>query len=118
MKLKEKFIGYTSENSDNLVEIISKTKSINELLHVIHSYIDNNELLLEAFIEEIFKDSEVTECYEPFQRKATENTYLFDADDDKQIAMEKGEEEIRTERIQEFEKEIKRGIDKDKEYER
>ena len=44
--VKEECVGYTLEK--DLAGLINKSKTINELLHAIHSYITNNEKILEA----------------------------------------------------------------------
>ena len=44
--IKEQFVGYTSYG--NLSEVISQSKSINELLHAFHSYITNNEGIMQS----------------------------------------------------------------------
>lgn len=45
-EIKDQFVGYTDYG--NLLEIIGQTKSINELLHAFHSYITNNEAIMQA----------------------------------------------------------------------
>ncbi len=41
--VKDKCVGYTVGKKENFIQLINKSKSINELLHVFHSYIMNNE---------------------------------------------------------------------------
>ena len=45
-EVKEEFAGYTL--SFNISKVINHTNTINELLHVIHSYITNNDRLLQS----------------------------------------------------------------------
>lgn len=59
-EVKEKFVGYTMESPDDLVELINKSKSINELLHVMHSYIINNDEILQAMPNIDEKENRVT----------------------------------------------------------
>lgn len=47
-EIKDKCVGYKINNSHNLAELIGKAKSINELLHIMHSYIVNNDELLQS----------------------------------------------------------------------
>ena len=47
-EIKGTFIGYTMISPRNLEEYIKKSNTINELLHVFHSYITNNEKIIEA----------------------------------------------------------------------
>ena len=59
-EVKEKFVGYTMESSEDLVELINKSKSINELLHIMHSYIINNDEILQAMPSIDEKENQVT----------------------------------------------------------
>lgn len=45
-KVKSEFVGYTYRQ--DLAEVIKQSKSVNELLHVMHSYVVNNEGLLQS----------------------------------------------------------------------
>ena len=47
-EVKDKCYGYSLKREENLADLINKTKTINELLHVIHSYIVNNDEILQA----------------------------------------------------------------------
>ena len=47
-EVKDKFVGYTLNDGSNLIDLIEKSKTVNELLHVIHSYIANNQEILQA----------------------------------------------------------------------
>lgn len=47
-EVKKKFVGYSPLTLGHLPELINKAKTINELLHVIHSYIINNEFILQS----------------------------------------------------------------------
>ena len=47
-EVKDNCIGYTSTSSYDLVQLIGKAGSVNELLHIMHSYIVNNEEILKA----------------------------------------------------------------------
>ena len=47
-EVKYSLIGYVPSRQENLSELISKSKTVNELLHVIHSYIVNNENIMES----------------------------------------------------------------------
>lgn len=47
-QVKYSLIGYAPFRQDNLSNLISKSKTVNELLHVIHSYIVNNENIMES----------------------------------------------------------------------
>ena len=62
-EVKERFIGYTVENSNNLVALINKTKSVNELLYVIHLYISNNDKLLKAMPVIATKKNQINQGY-------------------------------------------------------
>lgn len=46
-KVKSEFVGYT-ESRGYLADVINQSGSVNELLHVMHSYVLNNEGLLKA----------------------------------------------------------------------
>ena len=46
--IKDKCVGYTFLQSSDLIELIDKSNTVNELLHVIHSYITNNNEILQA----------------------------------------------------------------------
>ncbi len=46
--VKDKCYGYSITRENDLTELINKAKTINELLHVIHSYIVNNDEILQA----------------------------------------------------------------------
>ena len=47
-EVKENFVGYAPLRAGHLSELINKARTVNELLHVIHSYIINNENILQA----------------------------------------------------------------------
>lgn len=47
-EVKDKCVGYTVGGKENFIQLINKSKSINELLHVFHSYIMNNEKILQS----------------------------------------------------------------------
>lgn len=49
-EVKEEFVGYTLFGGD-LTQCINKSETINELLHVMHSYVTNNETLLQGIPE-------------------------------------------------------------------
>ena len=46
-EVKQKCVGYTMQQNSGLVELIHKARTSNELLHAIHSYIVNNNYILE-----------------------------------------------------------------------
>lgn len=46
-EVKGQFVGYTMDRGD-LTQMVKKSGSVNELLHVMHSYVLNNEGLLQA----------------------------------------------------------------------
>ena len=47
-EVKKECVGCTMNETNDLVQLIQKAKTTNELLHAIHSYIVNNENLLES----------------------------------------------------------------------
>ena len=46
--VKENFIGYTEYGESELIQLINQVGTINELLHICHSYIMNNERILSS----------------------------------------------------------------------
>lgn len=46
--VKEKFVGYSTTEISDLVNVVNKAATVNELLHAIHSYIINNENILQS----------------------------------------------------------------------
>lgn len=46
--VKEKCRGYTLSDSDRLEEVINQATTVNEILHAMHSYIINNEKILQS----------------------------------------------------------------------
>lgn len=47
-QVKKECVGYTMNETSNLVELIQRAKTMNELLHVVHSYVVNNEEILQS----------------------------------------------------------------------
>lgn len=46
-EVKDNCVGYTGASSELLAELIGKSKTVNEVLHAMHSYIMNNEEIME-----------------------------------------------------------------------
>lgn len=46
--VKKNFVGYTMTEISDLVNVVNKATTVNELLHAIHSYIINNENILQS----------------------------------------------------------------------
>jgi len=49
--VKENFVGYTGYGEEGLSQLINEAGTINELLHICHSYIMNNERILSSITE-------------------------------------------------------------------
>ena len=47
-EVKKECVGYKMTETSNLVQLIQKSKTTNELLHAMHSYVVNNEKILES----------------------------------------------------------------------
>ena len=47
-EVKKECVGYTMAETPDLIQLIKKAKTTNELLHAMHSYIVNNEKILES----------------------------------------------------------------------
>ncbi len=47
-EVKNNFVGYTLSGTTDLARLIKKANSINELLHIFHSYITNSEKIMES----------------------------------------------------------------------
>ncbi len=47
-EIKDTFVGYTSLDTAKLTEFIKQASSVNELLHIFHSYIINNEQIMQS----------------------------------------------------------------------
>lgn len=87
--VKEECVGYTLEK--DLAGLINKSKTINELLHVMHSYITNNERILEAV--PVLGQKENTEEY-PITLLGEENEMARKLFEDFPLEMDCGETDI------------------------
>lgn len=59
--VKGKFWGYTFYTPKRLIEVIEQTNTINELLHAIHTYVVNNDKILESLPKIGMKENTIEE---------------------------------------------------------
>lgn len=78
-EVKEKCVGYKIGQKEDFTQLINKSKSINELLHVYHSYIMNNEKILQSMPVIETKNNKISGDYITLYGTETElSKKLFD----------------------------------------
>lgn len=77
-EVKDKCVGYMLNNSEKLNELLNKSKSVNEVLHTMHSYIVNNEKIMQAMPVLANKKNDMGEIITLYGEKTEISTKIFE----------------------------------------